>query len=148
MGSAVLALLVLLQAASVVHAFLAPVPPRFPPTSTSISTSKDTRLHTSAPRRPRCSWATAAAASSDGSSANAEDADEGQERAITLHTLELPVLEDPSEYRALLQTRFPGATLLRWHLSEVVERGEAGRVALAEVVIVERRGSSAASSSS
>lgn len=83
-------------------------------------------------------WSTAGGASD----AAAEGGD-GQERAITLHTLELPLLDDPSEYRSVLQARFPGATLLRWHLSEVVERGGGDRVTLAEVVIVEHRGSKA-----
>lgn len=105
---------------------------------------KDTSPPLARPRHPHARWV--ATATADATSGGNDDDDgsgssSSQERAITLHTLELPVLEDPSGYRGVLQARFPGATLLRWHLSEVVERAgvEGGRVALAEVVVVERR---------
>lgn len=141
-----LLLVVLLQViASSVQAFLLPQaaliklipskdtqPP--PPPAWALPSSHSCR------RRVPAAW-------NSGSDSNTNDNDDGdvsQERAITLHTLELPVLDDPSEYRSLLQARFPGATLLRWHVSEVVERGSGGakgeaKVALVELVIVERR---------
>jgi hypothetical protein len=38
---------------------------------------------------------------------------------ICLHTLELPLLDEPRDYEKHLAERFPGCTLLRWHISEV-----------------------------
>ncbi len=85
-------------------------------------------------RVPTAAW------SSSGSSGDGSSDQHQQERAITLHTLELPLLEDPGEYQSVLQARFPGATLLRWHLSEVVKKDGGEKVALAEVVVVESKG--------
>lgn len=128
---------------SAVRAFLPPTGRRPPSAAAApprlLPPSKDTSTALARPSGARVRWAAAAAAGDSNNEALATAANDGQERAITLHTLELPVLEDPSGYRGLLQAKFPGATLLRWHLSEVVDRSPGSKVALAEVVVVVER---------
>ena len=140
-----LSVMALLQP-SAVRAFLLPTGRRAPSAAAApprlVPPSKDTSTALARPSGARARWAAAAAAGDSNKEAAAASSGtdgQGQERAITLHTLELPVLEDPSGYRGLLQAKFPGATLLRWHLSEVVDRSPGNNVALAEVVVVGRR---------
>lgn len=65
-----------------------------------------------------------------------EEEEAEPDRLLSLHTLDIPLMEDPSEYRVYLQNHFgDDVLLLRWHLSEVDK--EKGTVA-AEVVIVEK----------
>lgn len=59
--------------------------------------------------------------------------EEEGERVLSLHTLEVPLQDDPGNYRTYLEEHFKGSSLLRWHLGSVdTEKG----VAHAEVVIV------------
>lgn len=67
-------------------------------------------------------------------SLNASSAPEKEEeRVLSLHTLEVPLQDDPGTYRDFLETYFKGSTLLRWHLGSV---DTVKRVAHAEVVVV------------
>lgn len=68
--------------------------------------------------------------------ATSNDGEHGEkegEQVLSLHTLEVPLQDDPGNYRTYLEEHFKGSSLLRWHLGSVdTEKG----VAHAEVVIV------------
>ena len=65
--------------------------------------------------------------------ATSNDGEKEGERVLSLHTLEVPLQDDPGNYRTYLEEHFKGSSLLRWHLGSVdTEKG----VAHAEVVIV------------
>lgn len=55
------------------------------------------------------------------------------ETELSLHALELPIMEHASGYQDVLQQRFPGCLLVRWHLSEI---DQAKQVVMAEVVVM------------
>lgn len=69
---------------------------------------------------------------SDGSGSTLTESD----LELSLHTLELPLLEYANGYEAELARRFPGCLLVRWHLSEVDREKQ---VVKAEVVVHKRR---------
>lgn len=131
-----------------------PPPATCPATATSTSPTINSFKHTTRARRHPL-FAAAAAASDGGDSSSSsgkakftshkktpsspppEEEEEAEpDRLLSLHTLDIPLMEDPSEYRIYLQKHFgEDVLLLRWHLSEVDK--EKGTVA-AEVVIVEK----------
>ena len=75
----------------------------------------------------------AAAAGGEQEEEDDDDAATNEEQVLTLHTLEVPLQEDPGEYRTYLEQHFKGFTLLRWHLGAV---DKAKGIAHAEVVVV------------
>lgn len=76
--------------------------------------------------------------------ATGSDGEKEGEKVLSLHTLEVPLQDDPGNYRTYLEEHFKGSSLLRWHLGSVdSEKG----VAHAEVVIVSPPGVTPPSSS-
>lgn len=72
-----------------------------------------------------------------GAGATSYDDEKEGEQVLSLHTLEIPLQDDPGNYRTFLEEYFKGSNLLRWHLGSVdTEKG----VAHAEVVIVSSTG--------
>jgi hypothetical protein len=82
------------------------------------------------PALGRCATATATILRA-GTTSN--DGEKEGEKVLSLHTLEVPLQDDPGNYRTYLEEHFKGSSLLRWHLGSVdTKKG----VAHAEVVIV------------
>lgn len=65
--------------------------------------------------------------------ATSNEGEKEGEKVLSLHTLEVPLQDDPGNYRTYLEEHFKGSSLLRWHLGSVDTEK---RVAHAEVVIV------------
>lgn len=85
------------------------------------------------PALGRCPFPSSTMGTTLRAGATSNDGEKAGEKVLSLHTFEVPLQDDPGNYRTYLEEHFKGSSLLRWHLGSVdTEKG----VAHAEVVIV------------